>query len=173
MTRTCLLLLMVLLAGSGALGLAATDSGTANVYIAANATLTVVESAVAWGSAGNPLPGFSAGVLAPTTPAHGYLSVNARCNARTGYMIAVRATDLADGPEIIPANRLGFSLVDRGQPMGAVAYLAGPDTDLNLFAANEPKNAAGKDYDLHVRLNLDGTESAGSYSGTITLTLTY
>lgn len=56
--------------------------------------------------------------------------------------------------------------------MGSRICLTAADTDLSL-TGTEPKNAAGKNYDLYVRLNLDGTESAGAYGGTITITLTY
>lgn len=172
--RLLLPLFLLILAGLNTLGLAATatDTGTVNVYIGAAAVLDVSEASIAWGSAGSPLPGFSSGVLAPTTPAYGYLNVTARCNVRTGYTIAVRSTNLTDGAETIAATKLGFDLVDDGQSMGALAYLAAADTDLPL-TATEPVNAAGKAYDLYVRLNLDGAESAGAYSGTITVTLTY
>jgi len=169
-----LVLSLVILVVVTTWGLAATatDTATANVYINAGASLTVTETAVAWGSAASPLEAFTSGVLAPTDPSYGYLNVWARCNVRTGYMIAVSATDLVDGTESISARKLGFDIVDNGQPMGTIEYLPAPNTNLNLFPANQPRTTS-KDYDLYVRLNLDGTESAGSYSGTVTITLTY
>lgn len=116
--RLMFLLILLVLAGTNTIGLASTvtDTGNVNVYIAANAILNVAETSIAWGGASSPLPGFTSGELAPTSPAYSYLNVSARCNSRTGYTIAVRSTNLTDGSETISATKLGFSLVDDGSP---------------------------------------------------------
>jgi hypothetical protein len=166
-------LVVAFVCATATFGLAAstTDGATASVTIQAAATLTVTETTISFGTKA----GFTSGVQTPTENAPGgYLNARARCNAKLGYMLSVQAADFVDGSESIAATTLSFCAVDDGDPIGTLAALAAADTDLDLYAANEPRTTGvGKDYDIYARLTLAGDEPEGSYTSAVTFTLTY
>ena len=150
--------IFIFLAGLDVPGLAANPLD-ATVTLNTATSLTVTEASVNFGT----IAGFTSGIQTPIA-----LHLNAKCNKKNGYAVTVKATGFtsADGDaSTFPLSDLEYSY-DQG-----INYRAMTASDQNVRTATANTSGSGDNFTVPIRLNLLGSEAAGTYTTTIVFTI--
>ncbi len=153
------------LAIGAALSLALSVSGLANNPLEAQVTFDVACS-LAIAEAGpislGSFAGFTNGPQAGVS-----LHLIARCNKKTGYTVFVKGDAFAspDGdPSTFPVETVEFSNDN-------IAYNRMAMADGEVRQVLNKTTAAGDQFPVYLRVNLAGTEAAGTYTTTLTFSI--
>ena len=133
----------------------------ATVTINVATSLTITQASINFGS----FAGFTSGPQTPVT-----LNVNAKCNKRVGYKVYIKGATAnfasTDGdPTTFPLTLMEY------KPTASGTYSAMTTSDQLVHNATAKTSVAGDDLSVPVRLNLLGSEAAGTYTNTVTFTI--
>ncbi len=124
-------------------------------------SLTIAEPSVNFGN----LAGFSSGAQTPVT-----LNLNARCNKKNGYTVTVHGA--AANFASVDGDPASFPLADLEFYSYVTSGYEDMDTaDKTVRTTAAKTGPAGEDFTVPVRLNLLGTEAAGTYTTSLTFTI--